>query len=203
MERKKLSRVYMKGRFMPGLILAIIGFIHMRFNMIEKEGNQYFLTKSPYLLKIKHYYLEYTRRMHMKTSELIHPLQRKLLEKMTERTVLQNRQEELERKENMLPKEPKSGNEIRALISLQKEKSANIEALAGTAALIDEYERQIDEIRKHEQLSIERMLEIAISKSYSYIEGCQRAGKTKSFYAGKEDHDEQLFQFITDSGAIV
>lgn len=201
MERKKLSRIYMKGRFMPAFVLVIIGYVHMKLNMVENEGNQYFLTKSPYLLKIRHHYLEYAKRTHMKTSELVHPIQRKLLDKSAEKTVLLNRREELERKEGTFGNSQESGNEIRALIAIQKSKDENVEALAQTDAEIVELEKEIEGIREHERLSVERMLEVAISKSYSYIEGCQKAGRTKSFYAKSEDHDEQLFQFITENSA--
>lgn len=201
MERKKLSRIYMKGRFMPAFVLVIIGYVHMKLNMVENEGNQYFLTKSPYLLKIRHHYLEYTKRTHMKTSELVHPIQRKLLDKSAKKTVLLNRREELERKEGTFGNSQESGNEIRALIAIQKSKDENVEALAQTDAEIVEFEKEIEGIREHERLSVERMLEVAISKSYSYIEGCQKAGRTKSFYAKSEDHDEQLFQFITENSA--
>lgn len=201
MERRKLSRIHMKGRFIPAFVLVIIGFFHMKMNMVENEGSKYFLTKSPYLLKIRHHYLEYTKRMRMKTSELVHPIQKKLLDKGAEKTVLLNRKDELERKEGTLSTQPESGNEIRALIALQKSKDENIEALAKVNAAIVEFEKQIEGIREHERLSVERMFEVAISKSYSYIEGCQRAGRTKSFYARSEDHDEQLFQFLTETGA--
>ena len=201
MEKKRLSIIHMKGRFIPAFVLVIIGFIHMKLNMVENEGSKYFLTKSPYLLKIRHHYLEYTKRMHMRTSEIIHPLQKKLLDKSVERTVLKNRQAELERKGTTLPENPETGNEIRALIALQKAKDANVAELAAVDAAIVEFEKEIEGIREHEKLSVERMLEIAISKSYSYIEGCQRAGRAKSFYARPEDHDEQLFQFIAETGA--
>ena len=201
MERKKLSRIHMKGRFIPSFVLVIIGYVHMKLNMVENEGNQYYLTKSPYLLKIRHQYLEYTKRMHMKTSELVHPIQKKLLDMGAEKTILLNRRAELERKEGTLGSSQESGNEIRALIAIQKLKDENVEALAQTDAAIVELEKEIEGIREHERLSVERMLEVAISKAYSYIEGCQKAGRAKSFYAKSEDHDEQLFQFITENSA--
>ncbi|MDD6155803.1 MAG: hypothetical protein PUB52_02090 [Lachnospiraceae bacterium] len=201
MERKKLSKIHMKGSYIPAFVLVIIGFIHMKLNMVENEGSQYFLTKSPYLLRIRYHYLEYTKRMRMKTSELVYPIQKKLLDKDTERIVLLNRKAEIERKEGTLGNKQESGNEIRAQIALQKSKDENVEALAQTNAAIVELEKEIEGIREHERLSVERMLEVAISKSYSYIEGCQKAGKTKSFYAKSEDHDEQLFQFITENSA--
>lgn len=201
MERKKLSRIHMKGRFIPAFVLVTIGFVHMKLNMVENEGSQYFLTKSPYLLKIRHHYLEYAKRMHMKSSELVHPIQKKLLDKGAEKTVLLNHKMELERKEGALGKAQESGNEIRALIAIQKSKDENVEALAQTDAAIVELEKEIEGIREHERLSVERMLEVAISKSYSYIDGCQKAGRTKGFYAKSEDHDEQLFQFITENSA--
>ena len=74
--------------------------------------------------------------MHMRTSEIIHPLQKKLLDKSAERTVLKNRQAELERKGTTLPENPETGNEIRALIALQKAKDANVAELAAVDAAI-------------------------------------------------------------------
>lgn len=201
MNRKKLSRIKMRGIWIPGFVLVIIGFIHMKLHMIENEGTVYYMTKSPYLLKIKYRYMEYIKKMHMKTSELIQPIQMKLLDKEAEKKVLLNHKSELERKGDTLPAELNTGNETRAFIALNKMKDINVEELAKADAAIIELQKEIDGLKEHERLSIERMLELAISKAYSYVEGCQRAAREKSYYINLVDHDEQLFSFSSEEEA--
>ena len=195
----RISRVCMRGSRIPGFVLSIIGFIHMKLNMIEKIGNDYFMTKSPYLLKIRHRYLEYTKKMHMKASELIQPLQTGLLEKEANKTILMNQKTALEAKERTLPEVPVSGNEIRAFIELQKAKDENVGAIAQMDAEITEIRDEIRDLQNHEIYCAERMLEVAITKAYSYIEGSQRAARTKSFYIRTEDFEKQLFEFVADN----
>lgn len=196
---RKLGWIYMKGRFVPAFVLVIIGFFHMKFKIVENEGGQYFLTKSSYLLRISGNYKAYVKRVKEKTDDLVHPIQKRLLEKEAEKTVLINRKAELEKKECLVSPKPTSGNEIRALIALQKSKDENIETLAQVEAAISELEKEAECVQEHAKLCMERMLEVAKTKAYSYIEGCQIASRATSFYVRSEDHDEQLFQLLTDN----
>ncbi len=197
--KRRLSRIRMKGIWIPNFIVKTRGIIHMRLGMIEREGSNFYIVKSPYLLIVKHRYLEYEKRIRRITSELISAIQKSLLEKESEREVLLERQRELKEKLMMLPEVPMTGNEMRAFLSLQTSIDKCVEDIAEVEAVIAKHNKEIAEIQEHEQLCTERMLEVAIAKSYVYIEGCQRALKKSSLYSRLEDREEELFHFIRET----
>ena len=198
-----VSKTRMKGTWIPSFLNKLFGFIHMKFHMVEQTGDDYYMMKSPYLIRIKHYYLEYKARIHILCGKELSSIQRVLYEKDAEKQVLSHKIENLQNKITSLTEESLTTcNEIRMYRLIQKENDELEERIARINAEIVERQKSIDELLEYEQLCLNRMLEVAISRSYSYIEGCQFANRKCGFYTRKEDYYEELFQIISTEDKI-
>lgn len=199
MNRKKLAKVHMKGQFIPSFILVILGIVHMKLNLIDNEGDEFYITKSPYLMKMQHWFGEYVNKMRIKLGELIEPVRHNLLEYESQKRILINRREVIEQKRLTLPEKPSVGIQIRACISLEKQKNINEEAITAVEAEIEKCSKEIQELRDQAAYCMDRVKENSLAKAYAYVEGVQKACRSNGFYIQAEDYKCHLFQYLTDN----
>lgn len=201
MRRWRLSLVMMKGMFIPGIILILLGTLHCKRNMIERVGDQYHMVKSPYMFRIKGWFDQYKEKLKKKLGIVTHSLYHKLLDENARKRIIENEVRVLNEKKELLGEKPVTGNEIRAFINIQEKLDKNVEALAKAEAKILSLEKEIEDITKYKECCLNQMQEKAKAMCYAYIQGVQHTAKAPSYYVVSKDHDEELFEYLNDAAA--
>lgn len=191
--------VHMRGSWIPGLVLRLLGKKHQKNNMIENKGTDFYLTKSPLLLRIRHNYAEYEKKVEMRTNNVLSSLRRKLIKSTAKQSVVSDKLERINKKLEALSSMDSTGNVLRERQKLQEQRDTTVLELSEISSKTTALENKISGILEYKDFCKEKTRQKAMTKSYSYIEGCQETSKSKSFYSGTTDYNEELFQFFMET----
>ncbi len=199
MKKLLLFLVHMKGSWTPGFILRFLGKRHQKNGMVENRGTDFKMAKSPLLLRTRHNYEEYVKKIDMRSNNILSMLNSRLLKERAKREIIEDKLKFTCEKLDYLSAAKDTGNVIRLRESLQDRKQELIEQLSEYNSIVSSIENKISEIQEYADFCKSKTSYKAISKAYSYIEGCQAALKSSGHYLKQDDYSSELFQFMTTS----
>lgn len=192
---KKLKRLHVRKCWVPNCVAYAKGVLHAKRRLVSVENGT---IRSPYLLERRFSYAEYKEKLLHQSEEILRPMKQQKFKVELERSLLVEKKEILDNKLSKLA-EPKTGNECRAKLQLEKERETHLLEIAEAEARMQEIEENIQLTKQLTLHLLEQNLARLQSKAYVYISGVEAGLKDSRYYLDKEDAVRDVFAGLMPS----
>ncbi len=177
-DMKKIKRLRVKGSRIPGIMLFMKGYADGRLKGdIE-------LQNAPYVMHLKHYYLEYKARAAMAFEELLQPRKTIVFEKMCENEHYKQQNVcTTQQLEKLTAENTETGNTKRLVAKLAAEQEERNVRIRVNETTVSELEEKLKQAEAYKQICLERQKEHMEAKAHLYMRGMCRGAKKNGMHS--------------------